>query len=29
MCAYGEHGEVESMLARAYVADAIADIAAR
>ena len=25
---YGEHGEVESMLARAYVADAIADIVA-
>jgi len=29
MCGYGEHGEMESMLARAYVADAIADIAAR
>ncbi|MGO9872702.1 MAG: acyl-CoA dehydrogenase family protein [Acidimicrobiia bacterium] len=29
MCRYGEHGEVESMLARAYVADAIADIGAR
>ena len=29
MCAYGEHGEVESMLARAYVADAIADVATR
>ena len=24
MCGYGEHGEVESMLARAYVADAVA-----
>ena len=24
MCRYGEHGEVESMLARAYVADAVA-----
>src|SRR6476620_10982425 len=29
MCGYGEHGEVESMLARAYVADAIHDVAAR
>jgi (2S)-methylsuccinyl-CoA dehydrogenase len=29
MLAYGEHGEVESMLARAFVADAIADIGAR
>jgi (2S)-methylsuccinyl-CoA dehydrogenase len=29
MCTYGEHGEVESMLARAYVADAIADVATR
>ncbi len=29
MCTYGEHGEVESMLARAYVADAYADLAAR
>jgi (2S)-methylsuccinyl-CoA dehydrogenase len=29
MCAYGEHGELESMLARAYVADAIADIVSR
>ena len=27
MCAYGEHGEVESLLARAYVADAVADLA--
>src|SRR5436190_24031547 len=29
MCGYGEHGEVESMLARAYVADAVHDVAAR
>jgi (2S)-methylsuccinyl-CoA dehydrogenase len=29
MCRYGEHGEVESMLARAYVADAVADIVSR
>ena len=29
MCTYGEHGEVESMLARAYVADAIGDVATR
>ena len=29
MCTYGEHGDVESMLARAYVADAFADIVAR
>jgi (2S)-methylsuccinyl-CoA dehydrogenase len=29
MCTYGERGELESMLARAYVADAIADIASR
>src|SRR6478735_12254951 len=29
MCAYGEHGEVESMLARAYVADAVHDVATR
>jgi (2S)-methylsuccinyl-CoA dehydrogenase len=29
MLAYGEHGEIESKLARAYIADAIADIAAR
>ena len=29
MCGYAEHGEVESMLARAYVADAISDIVAR
>jgi (2S)-methylsuccinyl-CoA dehydrogenase len=29
MCRYGEHGEVESMLARAYVADAIHDVATR
>jgi (2S)-methylsuccinyl-CoA dehydrogenase len=29
MCAYGEHGEVESLLARAYVADALHDVAAR
>jgi (2S)-methylsuccinyl-CoA dehydrogenase len=26
MCEYGEHGEVESMLARTYVADAIWDV---
>jgi (2S)-methylsuccinyl-CoA dehydrogenase len=29
MCQYGEHGEVESMLARAYVADAIHDVSSR
>src|SRR4029079_8286656 len=29
MCAYGERGEMESMLARAYVADAFADVVAR
>jgi (2S)-methylsuccinyl-CoA dehydrogenase len=29
MCRYGEHGEVESMLARAYVADSLSDVAAR
>src|SRR5271154_4681274 len=29
MCRYGEHGEVESMLARAYVADAVHDVATR
>src|SRR5437764_3460026 len=29
MCAYGEHGEVESMLARAYIADAVHDVATR
>jgi len=29
MCRYGEHGELESMLARAYVADAFADVTAR
>jgi (2S)-methylsuccinyl-CoA dehydrogenase len=29
MCAYGEHGEVESLLARAYVADALHDVATR
>src|SRR4029079_13680721 len=29
MCVYGEHGEVESMLARAYVADAVHDVASR
>jgi (2S)-methylsuccinyl-CoA dehydrogenase len=29
MCSYGEHGEVESMLARAYVADAVHDVATR
>jgi (2S)-methylsuccinyl-CoA dehydrogenase len=29
MCEYGEHGEVESMLARAYVADAVHDVASR
>src|SRR5712672_2455206 len=29
MCAYGERGELESMLASAYVADAFADIVAR
>src|ERR1700675_4506736 len=29
MCRYGEHGEVESTLARAYVADAVHDVAMR
>jgi (2S)-methylsuccinyl-CoA dehydrogenase len=29
MCGYGERGEVESLLARAYVADAIWDVATR
>jgi (2S)-methylsuccinyl-CoA dehydrogenase len=29
MCAYGEKGDMESMLARAYIADAFADIVAR
>jgi (2S)-methylsuccinyl-CoA dehydrogenase len=29
MCRYGEHGEMESMLARAYVADAVHDVATR
>src|SRR5437763_121355 len=29
MLAYAEHGEVESMLARAFIADAIADLGAR
>jgi (2S)-methylsuccinyl-CoA dehydrogenase len=29
MCGYGERGEMESMLARAYVADAYADVATR
>jgi (2S)-methylsuccinyl-CoA dehydrogenase len=29
MCSYGEHGEVESMLARAYIADAVHDVASR
>ncbi len=29
MCRYAEYGEVESMLARAYVADAVADIVGR
>src|SRR5579862_3583732 len=29
MCRYGEHGEIESMLARAYVADALHDVATR
>jgi (2S)-methylsuccinyl-CoA dehydrogenase len=29
MCAYGEHGELESALARAFVADALADVASR
>ena len=29
MCRYAEHGEIESMLARAFVADAVADIVAR
>jgi len=29
MFGYGEHGEVESMLARAYVADAVHDVATR
>jgi (2S)-methylsuccinyl-CoA dehydrogenase len=29
MLAYGEHGEVESLLARAFVADAVAELAAK
>jgi (2S)-methylsuccinyl-CoA dehydrogenase len=29
MCRYGEYGEVESMLARAYIADALHDVATR
>jgi (2S)-methylsuccinyl-CoA dehydrogenase len=29
MCEYGQHGELESMLARAYVADAIWDVTTR
>src|SRR5436190_8287495 len=29
MLAYAEHGEVESMLARAFIADAVADLGAR
>ena len=29
MCRYAEHGEVESMLARAYLAEAVTDIVAR
>jgi (2S)-methylsuccinyl-CoA dehydrogenase len=29
MCTYGEHGELEAMLACAYVADAVADVAGR
>jgi (2S)-methylsuccinyl-CoA dehydrogenase len=29
MARYGEHGEVESMLARAYIADAVHDVATR
>ena len=29
MCTYAEHGEIESMLARAYVADAVWDVATR
>jgi (2S)-methylsuccinyl-CoA dehydrogenase len=29
MCTYGEHGDVESLLARAYVADALHDVATR
>ena len=29
MLGYGQHGEFESMLARAFIADAIADLAAR
>src|ERR1700690_443625 len=29
MCGYGEHGEVESMLARGYVADEMHDVATR
>src|SRR5258708_13510768 len=29
MCRYAEHGPVESMLARAYVADAVSDIVSR
>ena len=29
MCEYAEHGELESMLARAFVADAVADVVSR
>ncbi|MDZ4825364.1 MAG: acyl-CoA dehydrogenase family protein [Actinomycetota bacterium] len=29
MCTYGEHGDVESMLARAFVADAVWDVATK
>jgi (2S)-methylsuccinyl-CoA dehydrogenase len=29
MCTYGEQGEVESLLARTFVADAVADVASR
>ncbi|HEX5095096.1 MAG TPA: acyl-CoA dehydrogenase family protein [Acidimicrobiia bacterium] len=29
MCEYAEHGELESMLARAFVADAVADVVGR
>ncbi|HUI47489.1 MAG TPA: acyl-CoA dehydrogenase family protein [Acidimicrobiia bacterium] len=29
MCSYAEHGELESMLARAFVADAVSDVVAR
>ena len=29
MCDYAEHGEIESMLARAYIADAIVDVTTR